>query len=285
MIIGLCFKENYYKYIYIMELLNHIYVVTAVVNNPEFIEMQYQSLKKYMKIPYTFIVFNDAKDWKDFSNFNDVTIKNKIKEKCLELGISCIDVPNQHHKNEDGPANRCADAMNFIRDYMIHNQNRYLLLDSDMFLINDFNDEYKNYDAAIVYQKRWKKMIYPWNGIFYFNMPYLKNQDLLDWSFNGHGDVGMNNNKWLMESYGEDNKKLHKIQHLISCQWDKKQYPPNLGDKLLSFLENDPRNEDGKFFCEIYDNIFFHYRAGGNWRKEGKNTHNDLSKNLKSILI
>ena len=128
-------------------------------------------------------------------------------------------------------------------------------------------------------------MIYPWNGIFYFNMPYLKNQDLLDWRFNGPGDVGMNNNKWLIESYGVDNKKIHKIQHFISCQWDKNQYPQNLGDELLSFLENDTRNKDGKFFCEIYDNLFFHYRAGGNWRKEGKDIHNNLSKNLKSILL
>ena len=58
--------------------INHIYIVSAVVNNPEFIEIQYNSLKKYMKIPYTFVIFNDAKDWADFSNFNDVTIKNKI---------------------------------------------------------------------------------------------------------------------------------------------------------------------------------------------------------------
>lgn len=264
---------------------NHIYIVSAVVNNPEFIEIQHNSLKKHMKIPYTFIVFNDAKDWKDFSNFNDDTIKDKITDKCLELELSCINIPNQHHKNEDGPANRCADAMNFIRDYMIKNKGRYLLLDSDMFLINDFNDEYKNYDAALVYQKRRKTYIYPWNGLFYFNMFTLKNQHLLDWNFNGFCDVGGNNNKWLIESYGVDNKKIHKIQHLISCQWDKNQYPPNLGDELLSFLENDTRNENGKFFCEIYDNIFFHYRAGGNWRNEGKDIHNNLSNNLKSILL
>ena len=264
--------------------INHIYIVSAVVNNPEFIEIQHNSFKKYMKIPYTFIVFNDAKDWADFSNFNDVTIKNKIKEKCINLGILCIDIPNQHHKTENGPAKRCADSMNFIKDYMIKNKNRYLLLDSDMFLVNEFNDLYKDYDAAIVYQKRWKRMIYPWNGIFYFNMSYLKNQDLLDWGCPWNGDVGMNNNNWLVSSYGINNKKIYKIKHLSSGNWDKNQYPSCLGDNLLGFLENDIRNKNGKFFCEIYDGCFLHYRAGGNWMNEGREIHQNLTILLNKIL-
>jgi len=37
-------------------------IVTAVVNNPTFIEVQYHTLKKYVKGDYDFIVFNDAKD-------------------------------------------------------------------------------------------------------------------------------------------------------------------------------------------------------------------------------
>ena len=264
--------------------INHLYIVTAVVNNLDFIEIQYNCLKKYMKIPYTFIVFNDAKDWKDFSNFNDDTLKEKIKNLCFELDIKCIDIPNQHHKNENSPAKRCSDSMNFIKDYMIQNQARYLLLDSDMFLINDFTDQYKNYEAALVYQKRWKTMIYPWNGIFYFNMPYLKNQDLLDWGCPWNGDVGMNNNKWLKDSYGINNNKIHKIQHLISCNWDRNQYPSYLSKDLLVFLQTDPRNKNKKFFCEIYDDLFFHYRAGGNWMKEGYELHKTLSRDLKDIL-
>ena len=36
-------------------------ILTAVVNNPIFIEIQNFTLKKYMKTPYRFVVFNDAK--------------------------------------------------------------------------------------------------------------------------------------------------------------------------------------------------------------------------------
>ena len=47
----------------------------------------------------------------------------------------------------------------------------------------------------------------------------------------------------------------------------------------------DIRNKDGKFFCEIYDNVFLHYRAGGNWMGEGMDIHNLLTNMLKEAII
>ena len=48
------------------------------------------------------------------------------------------------------------------------------------------------------------------------------------------------------------------------------QIPKNLqgNNKLIHFIKTDPRNQNDKFFCEIYDNKFLHYRAGGNWEKK-----------------
>ena len=43
-------------------------IVTVVVNNPIFIIIQYYTLKKYFKGDYEFIVFNDAKDFPDYTN-------------------------------------------------------------------------------------------------------------------------------------------------------------------------------------------------------------------------
>ena len=50
-------------------------------------------------------------------------------------------------------------------------------------------------------------------------------------------------------------------------------------------MKNDTRNTNNKLFCEIYDNKFLHYRAGGNWRKEGMDLHNKLTQSLKKSLI
>jgi hypothetical protein len=42
---------------------------------------------------------------------------------------------------------------------------------------------------------------------------------------------------------------------------------------------------NGNFFCEIYDEVFLHYRAGGNWNEEGMAMHNALSTKLKQALL
>ena len=62
--------------------------------------------------------------------------------------------------------------------------------------------------------------------------------------------------------------------------------PQNLNSntKLIDFFKKDVRNIDGKFFCEIYDGVFLHYRAGGNWRNEGLELHKKLSNALKNCL-
>lgn len=63
-------------------------VVSAVVNNPIFIQIQFYTLQKYFKgSEYEFIIFNDAKDFPDFSNGGDITIKQKIENVCKELKL------------------------------------------------------------------------------------------------------------------------------------------------------------------------------------------------------
>ena len=36
---------------------------------------------------------------------------------------------------------------------------------------------------------------------------------------------------------------------------------------------------------KLYDNLFLHYRAGGNWRGEGLELHKKLTEQLKEALI
>jgi hypothetical protein len=73
---------------------------------------------------------------------------------------------------------------------------------------------------------------------------------------------------------------------LWSGTWDISEAPEYIKKNpiLLDFLTNDPRNVNGKFFCELYDGAFLHYRAGGNWRQEGLAFHQAITKNLKHAL-
>ena len=57
-------------------------IITAVVNNPLFIEIQYYTLQKYFQGEYEIIVFNDAKEFPDFTNGDDIEIKTEIQNTC-----------------------------------------------------------------------------------------------------------------------------------------------------------------------------------------------------------
>jgi hypothetical protein len=275
-------------------------VVTAVVNNPIFIEIQYYTLKKYMKCDYEFIVFNDAKDFCDFTNGGDLTIRVAIENICKQLNIQCINIHNHHHanKNNKEPSYRTADSMNVILEYQKQHPDYYLLLDSDMFLIDDYNiDDYKKYDCSIVLQHRkdidnTTDIYYIWNGLYYFNIHKL-DTSLMNWGLTYTTDTGGRMSAWLNTLIQLNtltplfNDKVHFIKYLKSGEWNVTDMPSNLkaNERLVRFLQNDTRNVNGKFFCELYDNKFFHYRAGGNWEKRNFKLHVDLSYQLKSIFV
>ena len=97
------------------------------------------------------------------------------------MNIQCINIPNQHHITQQDAALRCADSMNFILEYQKRNQDKYLLLDSDMFLVDNFDlSEYEKYNCAIVLQSRNNfQTNYFWNGIYYFDFNKMNNLQLL----------------------------------------------------------------------------------------------------------
>jgi len=282
-----------------------VVITIAVCNNPIFIEIQYYTLKKYFQGQYDFIVFNDAKDFPDFTNNNDITIKTQIEDICNKLNITCINIPNSHHKTNLTPGARSSDSMNYILQYQKKNPDKYLLLDSDMFIVDYFDiNKYSQYDCAIVLQSRNDHRInYFWNGIYYFDMIKMKNTELLNWNCCNYCDTGGMMQEWLKLQMGNipipntdvirrTNTKFHTkdvyfIKHLWSCSWDITELPSNLQSniKLINFLKKDVRNKNNKFFCEIYDDTFLHYRAGGNWMNEGLYLHTKLSQLLKECLL
>jgi len=292
-----------------------IKILTSVVNNPIFIEIQYYTLKTYMQNEYEFIIFNDAKNFPDFTNGYDITIKQQITDLCEKLDIKCINIENNYHKNMK-INDRHADVFNkCILKYQKENPSKYLLLDSDMFLIDYFNiNEYSEHNCAIVLQSRNNNITnYMWPGLCYIDFTKIDNIELLDWSCitaaletpipdEPEGcDCGGKMKYWLKtqttefpicdnirhseyNTFNKDN--IYYIKHLWSLSWDESEYPENIKiPHLLDLLKRDTRNKNGKFFCEIYDKKFLHYRAGSNWNNEGMNFHNSFSLALKNIII
>ena len=58
-------------------------IVSVFTNNPLFIELQYNSIKKYVRESEPeIVIFNDAKSWADLTNCGDLTIKQQITDMC-----------------------------------------------------------------------------------------------------------------------------------------------------------------------------------------------------------
>ena len=278
-------------------------VVTTVVNNPDFIEIQYYTLKKYFKGEYEFIVFNDAKEFPDYTNGGDVTLRKQIEDICKSLNIKCINILNDHHRHQQSGSQRSIDSVNCVMKYQLENPDIYLFIDSDMFLIHDFDIvKYEKYNAAFVLQQR-GNIFYMWPQLCYFNMHRISDFETINWNLCDYCDAGGMTKEWLSKHMDTQNipnthqirysekgyeiNNLFLMKHLWSCSWDHSELPEYLRnkEKLLSFFRDDPRNKNGKYFCEIYDDVFLHYRAGCNWLNEGMDLHVRLTKQLKTILL
>jgi len=260
-------------------------IITVTTNNPLFIEMQHYSINKFCKFQNEFIVFNDAKKFRDITNFGDLTIKTQIENTCNKLNIKCVSIPNDQHKNITNASDRHGDSVNFITRFMINNPDNYLMIDCDMFFIDNINiADFEKYNFCYVEQSRIihnKQIFYPWPNLFYINMNNIINKDLMNWSPDTGLDSGGKNAKWLTTLQDTD---VFKIPHLSSGNWSSEQIPPNVNPNIKVFLENDTRNQHNKYFSEIYNNNIFHYRGGSNWMNQSKNMHNNLTLLLQKTL-
>ena len=296
--------KKYIIYIYYYYIM--LTIQTSVVNNPKFIELQYLTLKKFVKGDYKFVVYNHAKDYSDCSNYytENNNYKKDITSICEKLNIECIDVIDNPNSYKGCPSAGTASAMNYIlKNSHIPNPGKYFVIDSDMFLINEMNtDKYNNYDCVYRTCVR-NECKYMWNGIYYFDTTKMKNVNLLDWNMfkytetNPHPgcgywtDTGGYTHKWIEQEYKNHN--IKEIDMYETGKWNENDLKIKLHPQILNFCKNDKRSilnfgNNDKYFSEIYEDCVLHYRAGGNWQGLNKSIHeeaiNSLEKSIYDII-
>jgi hypothetical protein len=180
--------------------------------------------------------------------------------------------------------------MKFILHYQRNSPpDEYIILDSDMFPISPINiAEYRKYNCALLLQTKLNQN-YFWHGILYFNFSKMNDLELMNWNCKTGFDTGGMMVKWLKK---QDPTKIYYIQNIPSLTWNKDNIPPFLLENTIEynniryFIDTDPRNStDNKYFCEIYDNTYLHYRAGSNWQNEGIHFHANLTNKLRNLLL
>lgn len=265
---------------------------TATVNNPEWVELQYQTLKTFLTGDWQFTVFNDAKDFPDFSNFGDPSMRRRIADVCSRLNIPCVPLENQHHRQMTCAATRCYNALQQILECQRVGGGRVLGLDSDMFLMRptDASNLYKGYTAAVVPQARTndagKTVEYFWNGLYMFDFDQIgQRAKQMDWRCNDvegvWTDVGGGMHPFLKTLQIAE---IYPIPHLVSGAWGFDDFPFSVGMEWLPFCMSDSRNQ-GSFFSEIYDERFLHFRGGGNWERRHPTEYTATNDLLRTTIL
>jgi hypothetical protein len=266
----------------------HIHI--PVCNNPEFIRLQYHTLKRFCEDPFEITIFNDAKSFPDYSNYGDITLKQKISDICKELNLTCIDIQNTNDQTIiTSASSRHSRTANLMWHQYEKNLNEPLLvLDSDMFPIRSFSimNELKNYDFSYTLQTRENNVKYAWPNLFWCSPSKLIQKDILDWSTDPsrNCDTGGKSDRFLNLQITSS---LHQHQHFISLMWNKNDIKEKVSlfpSKVIDFCENDIKNSNGKYWCEIYHDIFLHLRAGSNWEGIARSIHDQRTEAIKKVL-
>jgi hypothetical protein len=158
-----------------------IKIYTYAHKRPDFIAIQFDSISKYLKDDYEYVVFNNAID--------DENLSSQIEKECQKINIKCIKVQLQEDINNqnfiDGseiqfinnngnykyanPNVACSYPLIWSFKNIISkddNENIIVIIDSDMFFSRDISikDLMTGYDIAFIPQYRNNDVHYMWNG-------------------------------------------------------------------------------------------------------------------------
>jgi hypothetical protein len=235
-----------------------IQIFTSVVNRPDFVSLQDKLFKKFLKNNYQFHVVDDSVDIKIEEQFKSICQLNSIKY--YRKPLSNIRM---------NPAQACAHTVQWTYDNLIctnHVEDLVLFLDSDMFLIDDFDIEEYMEDAIIAGLPQTRGHVtYMWNGIMLFNMSKIKNKkiDFSEGMVDGEmTDVG-GHTYWYFKNTGIEMKKTNE---------EFPTYPTHFNDIDL-------QKDSGGYNMELHlDDKFLHYRAATNWHTNWKGSQDPLVK-------
>jgi hypothetical protein len=188
--------------------MTKVKIYTYSHNRPDFIELQYNTIKRHVKDDFEFIVFNNERDGGDGGfDANKITQINQI---CEKLNIECIrvelDSELQYMNNQkmfDGDRylnGNIACAYSYTwgwKNYISKNDCLSVIIDSDMFLIKDvsFVEMMEGYNFSYVPSYRLTRnykdendrgeiaFVYPWNGIVMAKTSELPNASEMSWGW------------------------------------------------------------------------------------------------------
>lgn len=222
-------------------------IITCVSNRPDLLSYQIRSLNKFIEGDYDIIVVYDTRDGKHHDEFKSI---------CDNYGVDF----HIHNSQEGGsPSFYHGQSATWAYNNLVKDDCILMLLDHDMFLIDNFNieDEISIYDVMGVLQTR-EDVEYIWPGLF-----FCKSNSLKDIKFDFLPQAVKNQ---MLDTGGGTYKLLEneKIKYLDTGV----EYP----DEYKGIDLQDPELTGGYGFELHCDGKFLHSRNACAW-------HNNLNPN------
>jgi len=266
-------------------------VITTVAAWPEALPVMKAQLSRHLQEPFEFVCFVDTPSKPGPYNLWDRTLRGRAEEIAQKNADRYFLVPEELHldrrilfpstseKKGNNANTRAADTLQFAWNQVIkESRGPVLILDNDMFPIQDFNTQAmlsKNPVAGIYSISPGRipseNIDWIWSGLLFLDPARMSEKEL--WSFdcgrvnNVPVDVSGQTHNWLTNAKKFGIEPLW-LPHLASLNWGIEQVSSSFSSEILEFIIKDDRNRDGKFYTELYDGKFLHFRAGSNWKKE-----------------
>lgn len=238
-----------------------IHIIVVVFNKPAYLELQYNSVKKFVQGKFTFTVYD---------NSIDSNISAQFISECTRLNIPYVRVP---HMNLSDPSQRAGVSLSFAiwETYRQYKDGVLFVLDSDMFLVDNVDpvEILGNDDFVGICQCR-EHIIYYTNQLAFINLSY----DLSKIDFtpgiveNIRGDCGIK-----LHNYFQKHRGIEGI--ICSNQVTRDNYRQLFDSRFYDYFESEFKLVDkffmnllypDKCFSEFYlDKKILHLKSGSNW--------------------
>jgi len=301
-----------------------ILFMSTWVNNPEFMVMQRDLIRKFCKEPTDFIAVLDGKEIPCFTNFGDTSMRRRQINCCQGNKISFLEVPPETHieparmalfpnpsdynincrNPPHDPSSRTAVANQYGYNHFLTNlRSKYdylVMIQSDIFPFCPFSVVEFLGDKSLLYTKanslsddKTDSLDYAWDGFLMFNFKVDPTINWSAWNF----DSGFQTRGIFTDTGGGTWKILDTIQkkegihNLARCRWTRADpLFETLPKSIQDFVLNDGRNEGDNLACEIKHRSFIHLVGGGNWMfihnvEEGFKIQTECNKNFFSLCL
>lgn len=251
-------------------------VVVVAFNMPEFIEIQYLLLKKYLLNDFDLFIYNN-------SDQNDIS--NNIQNECARINLQCINVPQNIFTGSDA-SHRAGKSLDYAINHNMVNYPGYthmMILDSDMFLAGDFDiiESLGDSDIMGIYQQR-EHVFYYTNQLIFANLQNLPNFEVENKFLPGIIDgQGTDCGGYLYEYINKYNIKHSAVVNNIHSGKINSSNISEIEKVFVDYFEKEIEIMDGNSFSEYFSSVFLHFRAGSNWI----NFDNNIKNKRNSLLF